>query len=59
MKQLASLLLVVLVTSPAIAGSANSIVYTAVPALDDVGLAAITLVVAIAGGIAARRRNKK
>jgi hypothetical protein len=30
-----------------------------IPTLDDLGLTVLTLVVAIAGGIAARRRKKK
>ncbi len=37
---------------------ANSVVFVSVPTLDDLGLVAVTLVVAIAGGLAARRRKK-
>jgi len=46
----------------AFAGSTNSIAFVAhppVPTLDDLGLTVLTLVVAIAGGIAVRRRKKK
>jgi hypothetical protein len=48
--------------SPALAGTTNSIAFlgvTAVPTLDEVGLLGLAIVVAIAGGIAARRRKKK
>ena len=42
----------------AVAGSTNSIVFipAQIPTLDEIGLTALTIVVAIAGGIAARRR---
>ena len=46
----------------AFAGSTNSLAFIApkaVPTLDDLGLTVLTLVVAIAGGIAVRRRKKK
>jgi hypothetical protein len=46
----------------AVAGSTNSLAFVGirdVPTLDDLGLTVLTLVVAIAGGIAARRRKKK
>jgi hypothetical protein len=47
----------------ALAGATNSAAFVphslAVPTLDDLGLTVLTLVVAIAGGIAARRRKKK
>ena len=45
----------------ALAGTTNSIGFLAsgIPTLDEVGLVGLTLVVAIAGGIAARRRKKK
>jgi hypothetical protein len=45
----------------AYAGSTNSLAFvvTPVPTLDDLGLTVLTLVVAIAGGIAVRRRKKK
>jgi hypothetical protein len=46
----------------AVAGSTNSIAFVGIrdiPTLDDLGLTVLTLVVAIAGGIAARRRKKK
>jgi len=44
----------------AIAGGTNSLVFipAQIPTLDDIGLTALTIVVAIAGGIAARRRKK-
>jgi hypothetical protein len=37
---------------------ANSVVFVQIPTLDDVGLIGMTLVVAIAGAIAVRRRKK-
>jgi len=46
----------------AVGGSTNSIAFVGIrdiPTLDDLGLTVLTLVVAIAGGIAARRRKKK
>jgi hypothetical protein len=47
----------------ALAGAINSLAFvpppSAIPTLDDLGLTVLTLVVAIAGGIAARRRKKK
>jgi IPTL-CTERM motif len=43
--------------SPAFAGQVS--VFARIPTLDDAGLAALTLVVAVAGGIAARRKKKK
>jgi hypothetical protein len=46
----------------ALAGSTNSIAFVGpsqIPTLDDLGLTVLTLVVAIAGGIAVRRRKKK
>jgi hypothetical protein len=43
-------------SAPALAGM--FIQPNVVPTLDDVGLMAITLVVAVAGGIAVRRRKK-
>ena len=46
----------------AVAGATNSLAFVSinpVPTLDDLGLTVLTLVVAIAGGIAARRRKKK
>jgi len=46
----------------ALAGATNSLAFVGirdVPTLDDLGLTVLTLVVAIAGGIAARRRKKK
>jgi hypothetical protein len=45
----------------ALAGTTNSVGFLAftIPTLDEVGLVGLTLVVAIAGGIAARRRKKK
>ena len=44
--------------SQAIAGTTNSIAFFTIPTLDEVGLVGLTIVVAIAGGIAARRRKK-
>lgn len=46
----------------ALAGATNSLAFVApspIPTLDDLGLTVLTLVVAIAGGIAIRRRKKK
>jgi hypothetical protein len=43
------------VSAPALAGTFAAV---SVPSLDDVGLVALTLVVAVAGGIAARRKRK-
>jgi hypothetical protein len=45
----------------ALAGTTNSVGFLAfqVPTLDEVGLVGLTMIVAIAGGIAARRRKKK
>jgi len=49
-----------LVGSPAFAAAVNSLIFVQnVPALDDVGLVAMSVVVAIAGAIAARRRKDK
>jgi hypothetical protein len=36
----------------------NSVAFVQIPALDDLGLIGMTLVVAIAGAIAVRRRKK-
>jgi len=44
--------------SPALAG-AVALIHTSLPTLDEVGLVALTVIVAIAGGIAARRRKRK
>jgi hypothetical protein len=43
-------------SAPAFAG--RLIQTSSVPTLDDVGLVALTLVVAVAGGIAVRRKKK-
>ena len=45
----------------AFAGSTNSIVFipAAIPTLDEIGLTILTVVVAVYGGLKARRRNKK
>jgi len=45
----------------ALAGATNSVVFVSaqIPTLDDLGLTVLTLVVAIAGGVAVRRRKKK
>ena len=43
----------------ALAGTTNSLAFFSIPTLDEVGLVGLTIVVAIAGGIAARRRKKK
>jgi hypothetical protein len=48
--------------SSAFAGAMNSVAFftsVSIPTLDEVGLLGLTIVVAIAGGIAARRRKKK
>jgi len=48
--------------SSAFAGATNSVAFfgsSSVPTLDEVGLVGLSIVVAIAGGIAARRRRKK
>ena len=39
--------------------AANSLVFVTIPTLDDLGLVSLTIVVAIAGALAARRRKKK
>jgi hypothetical protein len=51
-------ILVALMTSAVAAPAFAGLQLQVVPTLDDVGLVALTLVVAIAGGIAARRRKK-
>ena len=38
---------------------ANSLVFVNIPTLDELGLVSLTVVVAIAGALAARRRKKK
>ena len=50
-----------LIAPVAYAGVTNSIAFIplAAPTLDDFGLVAVTLVVGIAGALAARRRNRK
>jgi hypothetical protein len=50
-----------LIASAAHAGTTNSIAFIPVqaPTLDEFGLVAVTLVVGIAGALAARRRRKK
>jgi hypothetical protein len=45
--------------SQALAGISVLAIPTPLPTLDEVGLIALTAVVGIAGGIAARRRKKK
>ena len=37
----------------------NSLAFVNIPTLDEVGLVSLTIVVAIAGALAARRRKKK
>jgi len=37
----------------------NSLAFVTIPTLDEVGLVSLTIVVAIAGALAARRRKKK
>jgi hypothetical protein len=46
---------------PALAGATNGLGFFAlsVPTIDEVGLLGLTVVVAIAGAIAARRRKRK
>lgn len=46
-------------STAALAMSPNSAAFVSVPVLDDVGLAGITVVLALVGAIAIRRRNKK
>jgi hypothetical protein len=48
-------LLTFALAAPAFAGME---IFQTVPTLDDAGLVALTLVVAIAGGIAARRKKR-
>jgi len=43
----------------ALAAVFNSVSFFTIPTLDDVGLVGLTIVVAIAGGVAARRRKRK
>ena len=45
----------------AVAGATNSLVFVPaqIPTLDELGLTVLTLVIAVAGGIAVRRRKKK
>jgi len=45
--------------SQAFAGLIGISLFTSVPTLDEVGLVGLTIVVAVAGGIAARRRKTK
>ena len=47
--------------SQALAGATNAVGFFAltVPTLDEVGLVGLTVIVAVAGGIAARRRKRK
>jgi hypothetical protein len=56
MKRTLVALLTFAVAAPAFAGAQP--IFQSVPTLDEAGLVALTLVVAIAGGIAARRRKK-
>jgi len=44
-----------------LAGTTNSValIRPQIPTLDDIGLTVLTVVVAVAGGIAVRRRKKK
>ena len=46
-------------TSQVFAGVVGVPLFATVPTLDEVGLVGLTIVVAIAGGIAARRRKSK
>jgi hypothetical protein len=46
------------VAAQAQAAAANSAAFFSVPALDDLGLVGLSVIVAIAGGLAARRRRK-
>jgi hypothetical protein len=39
--------------------AANSLAFVAIPTLDELGVVSLTVVVAIAGALAARRRKKK
>jgi hypothetical protein len=58
-KTLAVVALFVAGIPQALGGATNSIAFFSIPTLDEVGLVGLTIVVAIAGGIAARRRKKK
>lgn len=44
--------------SQAVVAQANSLAFVSVPTLDDIGLVGLTIVVALAGAIAARRKKK-
>ncbi len=60
MARLATALAVLAVTSPAFAGVAvNSLAFVSVPALDDLGLAGLMVLIGVAGGIATRIRRRK
>ena len=54
-------LFLALASIPALAAAVNSAAFlaTGVPTLDEVGLVGLTVIVAVAGGIAARRRKRK
>ena len=60
-KSLAALGLLVVGIPQALAGATNTVVFLtpSIPTLDEVGLLGLTIIVAIAGGIAARRRKRK
>jgi len=60
-KGLAAVALLLAGMPQALAGTTNSVIFfsASVPTLDEVGLLGLAIVVAIAGGIAARRRKRK
>ena len=60
-KLVAVALFLALASIPALAAAVNSAAFLAsgIPTLDEVGLLGLAVVVAIAGGIAARRRKRK
>jgi hypothetical protein len=58
-KGMGAVVLLVAGIPQAFAAAVNSIAFLTVPTLDDVGLLGLTIVVAVAGGIAARRRKRK
>ncbi len=50
---------VLLAAASPIAAALNSVAFVEVPALDDVGLAGLMVLVGVAGGIATRIRRRK
>jgi hypothetical protein len=58
MNKIVAVMVLTLAAVQSQASAANSVVFVSVPTLDELGLVALTLVVAVAGGLAARRRKK-